>query len=94
VIPRIRGKVGQVDHAEPGYEKLLGKWMFTVWMTEFGKGDGEELGTFGPYETEAGAKKGLNDCVKKICEEWEMKVAGKKSGVYVDIKTNETRSWK
>jgi hypothetical protein len=91
VIPRIRGRVGQVN--EP--EEMKGKWVFELELTTLGGGDANvlPLGIFGPYQTEAEAHKKLQEASRTVCEEIERKMMGKSSGKYIDMKTNEVRSW-
>lgn len=88
-LPRIQGKVGQAT--EP--KEVEGKWFFEMWASFIGEGAKESLGTWGPFDSEELAQERLKAFAQVACEEWEMKVLGKKSGKYVDMKTNETRTW-
>ena len=83
MIPRIRGKVGQaVDPPD-----MVGKWFFEMWLTEIGGGEGKSLGQFGPWESEQIAKTELKRAAEIACKAIEP------GGDYVDMKTNEQRTW-
>lgn len=87
MIPRIRGKVGQAT--EP--PEYVGKWFFTVWMTELGvpfKEDEPMFGPMGPYDTEEIAHENLTEAVKLCCEKFERMENGQFSGEYIDMKDN------
>lgn len=86
---RIRGKVGQAT--EP--EEVQGKWFFQIWLTTFGGGEGESLGHFGPFETEDIAQAELRKASQMISETITEKITGKKSGLYIDMKDNQLKSW-
>ena len=88
-MPRIRGKVGQIE--TPIEDK--DKWVFTVWLTAFGEGEGKELTTQGPFETEKEALQELKKCARKITEFYQKEYIGEISGKYLDMKTNEMRDW-
>lgn len=89
MIPRIRGKVGQIE--EPIEDR--GKYAFTLWLTTVGGGEGKELGTWGPYPTEAEAKAEMKKTAQVAVEAWEIHSTGSKSGKYIDMQTNELRRW-
>jgi hypothetical protein len=93
MLPRIRGKVGQADDPP----EMAGKWFFSLWVSELGAGDVDDsnpdFGPIGPWDTEAQAKRELERAAQIACEAVEEKVTGKKSGEYVDMKTNLTRRW-
>lgn len=89
VIPRIQGKVGQAT--EP--PEVAGKWYFEMWLTSIGGGEGDSLGLFGPWETEEQAKVELRRASQMAVETIEEKMDGKKSGKYIDMKTNSVRRW-
>jgi hypothetical protein len=89
-IPRIRGKIGQISsEGKPDHDK----WIFTVWLTTIGGGDGEEIGTFGLFDTQAEAKRELESAVRTMSDEIEKHMTGKVSGKYIDMKTNTLRHW-
>jgi hypothetical protein len=90
MIPRIFGNVGQADEGEH-----LGKWFFQLWVSELGKGKGEgdSLGIFGPFETEEIAHRELNHACQLACATYEKNVFGHVSGKYIDMKTNQTKTW-
>lgn len=88
MIPRFRGKVGQTDDPE-----FKDKWFFTVWLSMMGEGEGREMGTFGPWDTEEIALRELKKCVRHMVETYEKEFTGKISGNYIDMQTNENRSW-
>lgn len=91
MIPRIRGKLGQAT--DPG--EYQGKWFFELWLTELGGGggDGMSLGQFGPWDSEEIAGEELRKAAQLACEAIEQSMDGKVSGKYIDMKTNEMRSW-
>ena len=89
-IPRIRGKVGQIESDDP---KLAGKWIFEIYVSEFGGGEGDCVGQFGPWDTEAIAQSELRNAVRMCSEHWEKATTGTVSGKYVDLKSNVLRSW-
>lgn len=89
MIPRIRGKIG-VFNGDSGYK---GKYFFSLYLSSVGGGDGVLLGEFGPWDTEEIAMKELHSATKLACESIEMKVDGKVSGKYLDMKTNTMREW-
>lgn len=91
MIPRIRGKIGQVFESED--PKYNGKWAFEIWLTDIGAGEGASLGEFGPWETESIAKTELKRVVRLVSDVIEKKLTGKVSGKYVDMHTNEVRPW-
>ena len=91
MIPRIQGKVGQAT--EP--PEFKDKWFFEMWLTSLGAGESGRtfLGQFGPWDTEAQAKTELKIAARVASEAIENEIAGKVSGKYIDMNTNETRSW-
>jgi hypothetical protein len=88
-IPRIRGKVGQIE--TPKEQK--GKWAFTVWITSFGEGEGKVVTTQGPFDTAKQALDELRKCARVVSEFYEKAFTGKVSGQFIDMKTNELRNW-
>lgn len=88
-IPRIRGRVGQAT--EP--PEMAGKWFFEMFLTEMGGGDGESMGQFGPWDDEKTALAELRSACRLACEAIEKRVTGKVSGRFIDMQTNEVRSW-
>jgi len=88
-IPRIQGKIGTIESDDEDN----GKYVATIYATVMGGGKGEEMGTIGPFETEEIAKKELSKVCEKICKDIEIKMTGKSSGMYVDMKDNKTKKW-
>ena len=89
--PRIQGRVGQAEASEGAYS---GKWFFEMFLTEIGAGDHRlSLGQYGPWETEGEAQNQLRIAAQLACESIEKQLTGKVSGKYIDMKTNETKSW-
>ncbi len=90
MIPRIQGKVGQAE--EP--IEMKGKWFFEMWLTTLGGEDDKvSLGQFGPWDDERQAKQELKKAARLACEAMEQRMEGKVSGKYIDMHTNQTRSW-
>lgn len=91
MIPRIQGKVGQAESEDP---KINNKWFFEMWLTTIGGGDGESLGQFGPWDTEAIAKSELEKAAQMCCEHLVSKIIGAVPGKYIDMKDNKLKKWK
>ncbi len=91
MIPRLRGKVGQADKDNP--PEVAEKWYFEVWLTTIGGGEGDSLGLFGPWDTEEVAQTQMRSLVKELSELIVKNTEGAVPGKYVDMKTNEVRSW-
>lgn len=89
MIPRIQARVGQAT--EP--KEFEGKWFFEMFLTTLGGGEGQPMGQFGPWDTEEIAHEEMRRACKLACEAIEEKMAGSKSGKYIDMKTNQMRDW-
>lgn len=89
MIPRIQGKVGQATAPE----EMKGKWFFEIWLTSIGGGEGESMGVFGPWASEAEAKAELQKAAQLAAQAAEKGLTGKISGQYIDMKTNSIRRW-
>ena len=89
MIPRIQGKVGRAT--EP--EEMNGKYFFELFLNSIGGGEGESMGTFGPWDTEEEAHIELRKAAKLACEAIEKSMDGRPSGKYIDMKTNTVRKW-
>ena len=58
------------------------------------KEEGKSLGTFGPWDSEAIAKKELESACRLACESIEKKMTGSTSGQYFDMKDNgKVKNW-
>lgn len=91
MIPRIRGKLGQIE--EPLEDK--GKWVFALGIWDL---NGEkllaDLGIFGPYETEVLAKQEMKKSVRDVVQGYEKFLTGTTSERYLDLKNGAVlRSW-
>lgn len=89
ITPRIRGRVGQAT--EPS--EMAGKWFFEMFITDLGGGEGTSMGQFGPWDDEKSALAELRKACRLACEAIEKEVVGKVSGKFIDMQTNEVRSW-
>lgn len=88
-IPRLQAKCGQAEEGEH-----IGKWFCDIFISFFGqKTDDQPFCQLGPFESENIAKTKMKEACKLICEQLEKEMTGEISGKYIDIKTNETRSW-
>lgn len=89
MIPRLRARVGEVEDP-PEYK---GQFCFEVFLTWPGEGEGRKLGDWGPFKTEKLAKQKMREMVKEMSQLVEKEMTGDNSGQYLDMKTNEIRSW-
>lgn len=89
MIPRIQGRVGQVEDPPD----LKGKWAFEITVTILGTDASDTFGPIGYWDTEATALQNLQDCVKMLVEKFEKDTTGNISGEYFDMKTNSRRRW-
>lgn len=89
MTPRIRARIGTVE--EP--PELKGQFCFEVFLALSGEGEGQKMGDFGPFKTEALAKTRMREVCRTMSETIEKEITGKVSGKYLDIKTNEFRNW-
>lgn len=92
MIPRIRGKVGQIE--EP--EELKDKWCFnlSLWTFDGETQIGEPFGPFGPFDSEEIAQKELMIAARVACEGIEKAAGFEPSGKYIDLKANAIlRPW-
>ena len=87
--PKIRGKVGEIITA--GEHK--GKFAFEMWLTSLGGGEGDTLGHFGPFDTEEIALKELNVAAEIACKALSKNIKDADPTRYIDMKTNELKSW-
>lgn len=92
MIPRIRGKVGQVEIDG----KLTDKWSFQIWISELGSGDvnlADKVKLNPPiFSTKAEAMLGLHEAVR-IAHKVISELIGAIPNEYIDMKTNERRRW-
>ena len=65
-----------------------GKFYFEIFISFLGSGEPKSLGMFGPWETKEISEKAMWNAIKICCEQ-----AGYKSGSYIDMKTNQTKSF-
>lgn len=79
MIPRFQGKLSEGDD---------GKFYFEIFISFLGSGEPKSLGMFGPWETKEISEKAMWNAIKICCEQ-----AGYKSGSYIDMKTNQTKSF-
>jgi len=77
---------------EPAKDK--GKFCFQVFLTSMGKGDGDSLGEWGPFDTEKECQQEMRKVCELVSETITEKMSGKPSGKYLDLQTNELRDWK
>lgn len=92
MIPRIQGKVGQIEEDLENPEHT-GKWVFTVWLSFIGATEPEEMGTWGPFDTQDIAKAELDKCAQFMCEKFEEDMDGGPSGKYWDMKDGKLKPW-
>lgn len=91
MVPRIRGKVGEALEGPH-----LGKWYFelSVWDLGGEKQHGETM-QVGPFDTEEIAHQEMKQTIQVVCEDFEQKAVGEKSGRYLDMKAGGVmRPWK
>lgn len=89
IIPsniRMKGRVIQIDDKE--FPENNDKWFFQLFMGEFGKGEPEELGVYGPFECIEIAEKEMKNAVKMICDK-AFEHQGQDYDGMVDLKTNK-----
>lgn len=83
VIPRIKGRVAQIESPP----KDAGKWLYEVSIWDLsGEIQGGEPFLFGPFDTEEIAKEQGREIVKKISQKLEKEMTGKSSGRFLDMK--------
>ncbi len=82
---RLRAKVGQIEGVEGAEAHLKGKWVFTVWVCDLEGGSSEEIGTYGPCETQADAEKACRIKVMEMSELVSKKFSGQPSGFAYDL---------
>jgi hypothetical protein len=90
MIPRIQARIGQIEDGEHN-----GKWIFEIFVSMLGNAESKQsFGVFGPWETREIAEQEAKNACQFVCEDYEEKFLGKKSGKYIDVKTNELKEWK
>lgn len=90
-IPRIQGRVGQIEDPED----IKGKWAFEITISMLGDPTCEPhtSGPFGPWDSEKIALEELEKAVKLCTEKYEEAVTGEVSGQYYCVKTDSVRRW-
>jgi len=91
IQPRIRTKIGQIE--EPA--EIAGQWAVnvTAWNLE-GTVKLEDLGVFGPFETESKAREQSRSIVQTIVETLQEKQGFAPTGDFIDMKSGEIRNFR
>lgn len=91
MMPRIQGKVGQVEDAKD--KTLIGKWTYTIYVSVIGLDKKIEFNFDNFYTSEKEAAAALREECQKIASIITEEVFGEKTSRYLDLKSGQVRPW-